>query len=409
MNIIHHNRHTDDRLSEQFLNRQKYVAAYYIRRMTGEDFLFESTLVQFNRALACRHSVHNYERVNFFYTSNVYSCEVVPEEAMQPAPNECSFVLGTFGQIYRFYSNPNLTLLNGLLNGAGIAGLAGLDNEAFSTIVENLPSGSLALNQSMLSCDSLGFRLRERATELAPESTVDILVFGGSHAASVYSLPGESFTDHLERLVTSRLPKGHRARVINLSQGSVVQATNASHFLNFGLRFRPRVVVFYDGLNDLSCGAYSDRVLSEGFGLLYGGHVSAGKPPQVDRLNARQVVEAYVNYRVYLTSILKDFGVNTVSVLQPMQQLSGVLNERESVLADNYLSGWSLYSTYPQSAAMAAIIMKMRGLNVLDFHASLSDGDEKIEFWDCMHQAPESEFMIAEHMLEPVWEALRAF
>lgn len=407
MEVMHHDGHTDENLRKEFLERQKTVSAYYVSRMTGQGFAFDSSLVDYNPALACRFLSHGIERVNFFHTSNVYSCDFVPDEAMQPSPNECSFVLGVFGQIFKFFSKPEFPLLRNLLNGAGIAELAGLGNEAFSPIVENLPSGSLVLNQSMLSCDALGFRLCEKMPERSPETNVDILVFGGSHAASVYSLPGESFSDHLERLVQARLPDRYTARVINLSQGSAVQATNALHLVNFGLRFSPRAVVFYDGFNDLSCGFYSDPVLSEGFGLLYGAHVYGDRRCEFDPLNARQLSEAYVNYRMHLTNVLTRMGVKVVSILQPMQELGGELNECESALSDYYKSGWSLYSTYPQSAAMASMIMKMRGLDVYDFHASLSSGGQKMEFWDCAHQSPKSELMIAEHMLEPVWEALQ--
>ena len=117
-----------------------------------------------------------------------------------------------------------------------------------------MPLSHLNVSHALLATDSMGYRLsiHERPYLMEPKKTKhkNILIVGGSFAASVFAIPGRSFSDYLEIL----LNKEHtdtQYHVYNLSTAGITQEAHFNQIISTGIYKNIDFVIWIDGYNEL--------------------------------------------------------------------------------------------------------------------------------------------------------------
>lgn len=194
------------------------------------------------------------------------------------------------------------------------------DNPIFDII---LPLGNINRCGDHFQFDQLGIRyiLEERnLNALKNDSNINIGVVGGSFAASVYSLPGESFSEHLEK----QLNNNHKKfKFWNLSQGGHVQSDNLSYLINTGAIKTLDHVIWIDGLNDLSQTIPSKTIGLEELPFSISTCSLSKTLFSIDKEIVNSIktvdrVDSFLKYRRLAVDILEAVGVNCINVLQPI-------------------------------------------------------------------------------------------
>ncbi|MDD5255810.1 MAG: GDSL-type esterase/lipase family protein [Candidatus Omnitrophica bacterium] len=108
-----------------------------------------------------------------------------------------------------------------------------------------------------LNTNDMGFRGKEDYSHL-PSVAVDenyryVVLLGGSAAFGAFSVSDEkSISGQLESMLNDAYKKGKPFKVINLSAGFYNSFQELIAYILYGLKFKPQVVITFDGFNDAS-------------------------------------------------------------------------------------------------------------------------------------------------------------
>ncbi|MDD5156315.1 MAG: GDSL-type esterase/lipase family protein, partial [Candidatus Omnitrophica bacterium] len=108
-----------------------------------------------------------------------------------------------------------------------------------------------------LNTNDMGFRGKEDYSHL-PSVAVDenyryVVLLGGSAAFGAFSVSDEkSISGQLETMLNASYKKGRPFKVINLSAGFYNSFQELIAYILYGLKFKPQVVITFDGFNDAS-------------------------------------------------------------------------------------------------------------------------------------------------------------
>ncbi len=270
---------------------------------------------------------------------------------------------------------------------------------------------------------------------------------------------GTTYADSLPGALRTALRRHHRGRdieVINAGIQSAVSRQTIAHLLFTVNDYNPDLVVLYDGFNDLmlplnyesrpnfpynfqtleaAWERYRDehqaplwRVILERSRLYRGLRARFGddddpKPGLYVGLNARSPEEILADpewVRNYVTGYLSNwekliklsgaYGFDVVCVLQPTAVLDNVFGPRITAegygLEEERAKAWvrALGFVYEEASRQVEQLRQRHvGATILDFSRVLSPGEE--HFWDVVHVYDETNFLLAEKLLERV-EAL---
>lgn len=261
--------------------------------------------------------------------------------------------------------------------------------------------------------DQLGFRLSNSCDHLfsskrnldQPNKQLNLAIVGGSFAASIYSLPGHSFSDYLERDLNSLNAFNKTIKIWNFSSQGAIQSVNFSHLINLGLTSKLDAVIWVDGLNDSRL-----TIPAKYLGLpdapisFYREQAQSGinfplsmsnKIKTSDRLNS------YLSYRKMANTVFAGLGIKTVNILQPVCNMKSINNQEQTKMLFPFYSaaGKKLHSNYNPAVTYIKALGKTKyGLTFIDF----PDSDFFFEFWDSCHLSPLGEYQFAQAILPSI-------
>jgi hypothetical protein len=383
-----------------FADRQNIVSQHYLT-------IFREPGSYVSNAFSCENVFRQHSGIVpfFSFTNIVYrapSSEILDNFYKQIAADiakDYSHILSLdiFGRIVATYTvNCKVGLFESILSYPGLPG---------DCIKKNIvlpPFNRINICNDLLSCDPLGFRLVKscsRVFENDAESVYTIVILGGSFAASIYSLPGESFSDILQARLNGLDNDQRTYQVINLSMGSCQQGDNFSHLIHFGLLASADLILWIDGLNDLCCGF----PLSESLGIDLPINTNAGDTPLVPKSPFSQCdpmakISSYLHQRSLYLDVIRSYGTKVVNMLQPICPVehSSCFTDNAASLLPFFDQGWSLYSDYLSILSYIPLLSESQ----YDFEFHLPLTSDQLEFWDIAHLSPRGELVFADLLFD---------
>ena len=185
-------------------------------------------------------------------------------------------LLDIFGRIWRIYNTENGakagSLLENFYGQKFIKYFGDLSADKFG-VHPCFPFGWINQQMVLLQTDELGFRLTEDPRKITNkkwnEETYDMALCGGSFSAGVYSLPGETFAEVLEKEMNANNYAHKKVQIWNMAQGSLIQSVNFAHLLSTGIISKLDSVLFIDGVNDLLSTIPAESVGLNGFSAAF--------------------------------------------------------------------------------------------------------------------------------------------
>ena len=278
-----------------------------------------------------------------------------------------------------------------------------------------LPLGNLISGRNFLSVDSLGFRLAKTNRTIwnlgrDTEKYHDIAIVGGSFAHSIYSLPGEGFGELLENLLNSSdSPISEKFRVWNLSMPGHVQSDSFSLLMNSSLINHFDTILWIDGVNDLFTTTNFKSIGLPEIPLPLTVKWNGIKFDQQKvrfSTNNSDKVKLFVEYRKYISEIMKKLDVKCINILQPTINMNNLNHKPDTKELFPYFSGLAYGSQKKFYNKAIPLIQQLGSLDDLEFHTYKENSDNPIDFWDFVHLSPRGELQYAEYLKELLIKSL---
>ena len=183
--------------------------------------------------------------------------------------------------------------------------------------------GMLNFFYDYLACDSLGFRLIEETNglkQLAHKDRKNILIVGGSFAQSIFSVPGHTFTDYLNKSAKEYFEEN--TRFWNFAQRGSIQSDNFCQMIQLGILERIDCVIWIDGLNDCSSSIPLKSINIDYDEIAISGKSIEDIPLIKPHFNRNDLIKdkftTYLNYRKRMTKMLERMGIRSINICQPI-------------------------------------------------------------------------------------------
>lgn len=281
------------------------------------------------------------------------------------------------------------------------------------------PYGYLFRYTGLGPIDPFGFRTPEEFRNLGDREAHHklILVFGGSAAWSMYSLPDEMFQKRLEaKLNTYTSEKNAKLKftVVNMGMHGHVVLNEMIAYMLFCERLKPDLVIAHDGFNDMAYGIIADKKLIQEYDICYQYnleewsqilHDSKDRPTNHPTMPLEitnyphTVLKAYLARKRQFSRMVRFGGAHFIWGLQPMLYSKASLAPSEEEYVRPLSHENPFYNVYQKILPMYEKYkesVKELPEHVVDVNEYFSQfGGDVALFGDVVHTLPEGDEKIA--------------
>jgi len=256
------------------------------------------------------------------------------------------------------------------------------------------------------SYNELGFRCN--LEQLSSKDGV-IAVFGGSTVYGTIVYPQETFPAQLDAMLAKTVE--HPPSVLNFGVPSDVVLDEMNNFILYCAKYRPKVVISYDGFNDLCRGIHGDSRLLSNYDLVYADlHVAfadwvhngviteSEKIGFLPDVTPEQIINAYVSRSLQFKLIAEAFGCAYIKVLQPL-----FWSKRASAVEQHWVNVYMRTNGYAETVKKLPFLyesVKSRLSSTFEHFIDMDSQFKNVEadqlcFADPCHLLPEGERIVA--------------
>lgn len=380
---------------------------YYSQSLNNEKVFGRSTSSDSDGIIVTLVQTNEIYDSNFTSTSNALKIieSLKAQSFFDKSTTHVAF-LDFIGRFSRFYPVSNessqLNSIYDLLYGSNIPLSLTWYGSSHRVI---LPFGNFISGPNLLNLDAFGFRVRQDLVDFS--DSINIALVGGSFASSVFSLPGESFCDIIEKKLRSQYPD-KQINLLNLSCPGHVQSDSFSFLVSSGILQNLDGVIWIDGLNDMrtTCPLNQLGVDRANLNIPLKFNGVQFDPNLRWECTMEQRVDPFLSYRQYISGLLSSMNINHVFILQPIVNKKLVLTTETSEL----LPYRSLLPFGPYQKSYSKILPYISSLACKKYNLELYmppiiTEDSPLEFWDLVHMSPTGEAQYAEYIY-PIAEKL---
>ena len=397
-----------------FVERINYVISKFVDLMTLKQRIYSQFIqpsifpsgtskIDFHL-----HFIIVYGRSEELSSANLhFSQDIVPPETTHVV------LVDVFGRIMRILpkeKHKDKYLLKELYGNTLIKHTGDLDPDKFK-VINITPLGWVNIQSNLFHTDKLGFRFQLEDHQLPnkkEKDTINVAIVGNSFSYSMYSLPGESFAEKLNKKLQAKNPT-KRIKIWNLSQGSATQAISLSILLNLGIIRAIDYVIWIDGLNDLWSTVPASAIglpnANTSFSIkTYLSGLSFDKS-QLNSIKDSNKIETFLSYRRLAIDILEGLGIKTFNFMQPVCDLDSHAHSLKTKELIPFFdkNDISVCTRYPKLITYVREIGKSKyGIDFKFYDTNQSP----LEFLDSAHLSPEGEIQYADYLFESISDLL---
>ena len=274
------------------------------------------------------------------------------------------------------------------------------------------PFGWIATSNHRLALDFFGFRLKNKKETVfdlgvrGKSENLNIAIMGGSFGSGIYANPGNEYIALLEDMVNKELKAkktDRKVNMVNLSQGSVLQYNNFNYITHLHLLENIDLVIWIDGLNDLTSTKTScdyEIELPIPF-TIPGNDYTAGftgfKKPVAKESEMLERIYSFLRLRRTMNLMLSGCGIEAINILQPVNNLNRCVSTSFTDLTLKHMDQMSFnrIKYYEEASALTKAI----GESEYDMEfIEMNPEENYLDFWDEAHLSPAGELQYATYL-----------